>query len=726
MFKSVAKLSRTKRGVGITLSIWLLLAILLTVFAPGARDEISLKEGSGLPEDSQYEQAQKQMDQYFKNDESTPAILLFTSDKKLTAQELQSIANASKAIEDADIESVKEILPLYQLPPQALNAMVSEDGTTISLPVTLQSGLESKEMAEAIEHIEKEAKEIVPDSVSYYMTGPAAIASDATKLFENADFVLILSTVALILVLLVIIYRSPLLAIIPLLACGIVYQVVDKVLGLAGSAGVFLDSQTLSIMSILLFAAITDYSLFVFARFREELKQGHDKYASMRNAMTHVAEPIFFSGATVIISVLILFFASDAAYRNFAPVFSIAMFIIMIGGLTLVPVLFTLFGKVAFWPFIPKPEKAKKQKTTVWGKLGSFVIKRPGIVAAAITIIMLVFAANIANIQYSFNLLKSFPDDLESRQGFEILEEKFSPGDLAPTTVLVTSETGIEAGQLSALVAELEKQEGVEQVTPSSDAIQRDLSSVLSENGEAAKLRMTLIDNPYSLEAMDAMSSLQDNTKQILKDSDTDFSLYYSGETALQTDIDRANDRDTAVVVTLVSIFITVMLGLLTRSVIAPIYMMGTILLSFFSALGLGTFLLENIFGVDAISSRIPLYTFVFLVALGVDYNIMLVSRIQEEVGHFSIKEAVQRGVEFTGGVISSAGLILAATFAVLTTQPIMELFTFGFIVALGILIDTFIVRSMLVPAIIVLLGRWSFWPFKKKAGAHRSTSHNA
>lgn len=728
MFKSVAKVARSKRGVGITLSIWLLLMIVLSIVAPSSRDALSPKEGSGLPEDALSEQAKKEMHHYFSNDESTPAILVFTSKKALTTEQLDSIAQASKIIEEEKIKSVKEVLPLYQLPPQALQAFISEDKTSIFLPVNLYPNLEADDITKAIEIIEKKVKDNVADSLTFYMTGPAAIASDATKLFENADVVLIISTVALILVLLVVIYRSPLLAIIPLLACGIVYMVVDKVLGIVGKAGVFLDSQTLSIMSILLFAAITDYSLFVFARFREELKAGHNKYDSMRNAMTHVAEPIFFSGATVIISVLMLFFASDAAYRNFAPVFAIAMFIIVIGGLTLVPALFTLFGKIAFWPFIPKPDQIKKTKTTVWSKLGTFVTKRPGLVAIAITVIMLVFSANVFNMQYSFNLLKSFPDDLESRQGFEVLEDKYSPGSLAPTTVVVTSNNQIDNKQLANLAKELEKQTGVESISPTPEALAKDSSSVLSENQQAAKLQMTLKDNPYSLEAMDVIKDLQDHTNQILKNTDTKetFKLHFAGETALQADIDRANDRDTFIVVTLVTIFITIMLGVLTRSIIAPIYMMGTILLSFFSALGLGTFLLDQLFDVDAVSSRIPLYTFVFLVALGVDYNIMLVSRIQEEVGHFSIKEAVQRGITFTGGVISSAGLILAATFAVLTTQPILELFTFGFIVALGILIDTFIVRSMLVPAIIVLLGKWSFWPFKGKKRKDSSKTYQA
>ncbi|MGN1387470.1 MAG: MMPL family transporter, partial [Bacillus sp. (in: firmicutes)] len=713
MFQFIAQLFSFKKGVVITLSFWIAVTIALSVLVPSSQDEKSAKEGSGLPESSLYEQAQAIIDKNFSSDEGTPAILVFTSENELTNEELASISAASKSISDANIDHVQEILPLNQLPPQVIQSFVSDDGTSIALPIMIAPDIESKEIANALDNIKEQTANTVADSLVYKMTGPAAIASDSVKLFEQADVVLIIATVALILVLLIVIYRSPLLAIIPLLACGIVYLVVDRVLGLAGQAGLFLDGQTLSIMAILLFAAITDYSLFVFSRFREELKTGQNKYVSMKNAMSKVGEPIFFSGATIIVSVLMLFFASDAAYRNFAPVFAIAVFIIAIGGLTLVPALFTLFGKAAFWPFIPKPGDAEKGSSMLWGKLGKFVTAYPRVIIAAVTIIMVGFSINVANIQYSFNILKSFPEDMESREGFEILENKYSPGSLAPTTVLLSSESELKNESMAALISELEKQTGIESISPTADVILQNSSSILSEDGKAAQLQMTLTEDPYSLEAIETIQRLQDDSDEILQASgvENELSLFFSGETALQADLQRANDRDTLLVVILVTVFITIMLGLLTRSVVAPLYMMGTILLSFFSALGLGMLILGGFFDIDAMSSRIPLYTFVFLVALGVDYNIMLVSRIKEEIGHFSIKEAVERGVSFTGGVISSAGLILAATFAVLTTQPIMELFIFGFIVALGVMIDTFIVRSMLVPAIIVVLGKWSFWP---------------
>lgn len=242
----------------------------------------------------------------------------------------------------------------------------------------------------------------------------------------------------------------------------------------------------------------------------------------------------------------------------------------------------------------------------------------------------------------------------------------------------------------------------------------------VTNDGKVAKLVLTLKQNPYEVVSLEQMDKLRDKADQIVKDSglqSVGAKLYFAGETAKTLDIKKTSERDTMLAVILVTIFITILLGVQTRSLIAPLYMISTILLSFLAAMGISLFIFEQFFGYETISYRVPLYTFVFLVALGVDYNIILMSRIKEELRKHPLKKAVVRGLALTGGVISSAGLILAATFGVLTTQPILELFLFGFMVALGILIDTFLVRTILVPALIVLLKRWSFWPKKLPHG---------
>ena len=401
------------------------------------------------------------------------------------------------------------------------------------------------------------------------------------------------------------------------------------------------------------------------------------------------------------------------------------MFILMIAGVTLLPALFTLFGRKAFWPAIPRTEKKENNSKGLWWKLSIFVTKNYKVLGLLVVALLAVGSYQMKDIQYSFNLIKSFPADMESRQGYEILEEKYNPGDLAPTSVLISSENkALTVDQLKKMREILLKQPGVQEVTPdvaTMDAVAAGApmghaSTFLVNDGKLAKLELTFKDNPYNLTSIEQIQEMRNDASQLLKDSglnDSDYELYFAGETAKQADVKEVNDRDTWLVVLLVTLLITLLLIWQTRSLIAPLYMIGTILLSYCAAMGIGNFFFQQVFDYDSMSYRIPLYTFVFLVALGVDYSIMLMSRIQEEMKTHPLKEAVQRGLAQTGGVISSAGLILAATFSVLITQPIMELFMFGFIVAVGILLDTFLVRTILVPAIINSLGKWSFWPYK-------------
>ncbi|WP_353654079.1 MMPL family transporter [Bacillus sp. ISL-55] len=322
-------------------------------------------------------------------------------------------------------------------------------------------------------------------------------------------------------------------------------------------------------------------------------------------------------------------------------------------------------------------------------------------------------ALNTVNITYSFNLIKSFPDDIQSRQGYEILEKNFSPGELAPTTLIVEGDSEIVKEELQALRGELLDMAGVEQVNPDF-ALHAD--SYFSKDKNAAKLEIVFAGNPYDQKTFDQLNEIRIQEGELKKGAGLEgANFYYAGETAKQAEVREVNDRDTWVVVLLTTVVIMVLLGVQTKSMIAPIYMMATIILSYFTALGAGSFIFDQFFGYSEISYRIPLYTYIFLVALGVDYNIMLISRIKEEARKQPIKEAISLGLSHTGGVISSAGVILAATFAVLITQPIMELFMFGFTVAIGVLIDTFLIRTILVPAIMVKLGRYSLWPHKVK-----------
>ena len=339
-----------------------------------------------------------------------------------------------------------------------------------------------------------------------YVTGPAGIAVDTLNLFSRADIVLLLSTVGIVLVLLIVIYRSPLLALIPLLATAFVYEVVNQTLGLMGKAGLVMSNQTLSIMTILLFAAVIDYSLFVFSRFREELKHYESKYDAMKMAMRETGTPVFFAGGTVLAAMLVLFFAQFGEYRNFAPTFGTTMVIIMLASITLIPALFTLFGRKSFWPKIPLVGDETVQKHSIWSKIGRFVTRKPGLSASVIGIFLLICASNMLNMTFEFDTMKSFPDDMESRQGYEIIEEKFHKGDLAPTTVLFESENAITAQDQENLISALSEQDLVYNVR----------ANGMTDDQKVINLSLTFDESPYAVETMDALEKMRDDASTIL------------------------------------------------------------------------------------------------------------------------------------------------------------------------------------------------------------------
>lgn len=690
LLHSITDWVSTKRGMWITIIAWLVLMIGLS--AGPKLGDYKTNNFQSLPDEAKSIIAENKTEEYFPNKQGTPGILVFHNENgEVDIEEAKQIL---EGITLEDIDGIKTIIDISKLPPQALGSFISKDKSTMIVPMELENGLGNDQYAEINDLASEAGNNIAEDleSTAFYITGPAGIAGDTVKLFEQADFVLLIATVLIILVLLIAIYRSPLLAVIPLLATAIVYQVVNQSIALMGAGGLEVNNQTTSIMSILLFAAVIDYSLFVFSRYREELNHYENKYIAMKHAMRATGEPVFFAGGTVLAAMLVLFFADFRDYQNFAPIFGTAMFFIMLASVTLVPALFTLFGRKAFWPKVPQYGTETEVKHKVWGPLARFVVNKPGLSGGMVGIFMLITALNIFNLDYEFDMVKKFPDDLPSRVGYEIVESRFDKGELAPSTLLVVSNQKLDETDASAIT---EKLQGF-------DEIASVRLSALSEDGKAAKMSVALSINPYSTEAIAFMENLRDDTPELLQEAGLEAESYYSGVTAKIVDEQDINNGDIIKIVLLETVLILALLFALTKSVKMPIYMMATILLSFVSALGLGIFLVDVLFGFESISSRVPVYSFIFLVALGIDYNIILVSRFIEERKTHRVKNALEIAIRNTGGVISSAGLILAATFAALMTMPIADLFVFGFIVAMGILIDTFLVRGMLLPALIL------------------------
>lgn len=700
---------------------WLLLAIGLSIAAPSAKPyAVNGGEGS-IDGNTPSAAAQKLLDEHFPSDDGLSALLVFHGERAITPDERAEISAISEWLSsDERPEGLASAMPFHRFPPEVQDQLFSEDGTTVLLSAAVNKDLESDQIYTVLWSIREYVEQSEASSLQFEITGPAGIAADTITLFKNADVVLMLATVGLILLILILIYRSPLLAIIPLAVAGIVYQIVDRLLGLAAKYGWFaVDKQALSIMMILLFAVLTDYCLFVLSRYREQLRMIGSKYDAMKISFTQVMEPIMFSGTTVLAAVLVLFAAVFKPYYSFAPVFTVAVIVMLLGGLTLIPAIFTLAGRRAFWPYVPKLEVGETRRTGLWKRVGAFVTERPAAVAGSLLVLLVLASVNMGSIRYSFNLMQSFPNDISSRLGFEILGDRYPQGQLAPVTVLLASDQQIDLDaplvrQLSTLLDKLRAQQGISSVTPE---VTLDLAeegatlprNFLSEQREVIRLQLTLQDNPYDQEALDLVNELRSNSKLLLKESGFDpshYQLHYSGQTAEQLDVRKMNQTDMVVIFSLIAIVLAIMLALQSGSIKIAMLMMGTLLLSYTATIGFGWFLFHGVMGYESISYRLPVYAFVFLIALGVDYNIMLVSRIKEEARHYEWKEAINRAVALTGGVITSAGIILAATFSVLITQPLQELFLFGLTMAIGILADTFLIRGMLFPSLMVYLGK--------------------
>lgn len=335
----------------------------------------------------------------------------------------------------------------------------------------------------------------------------------------------------------------------------------------------------------------------------------------------------------------------------------------------------------------------KEVKHGIWGPVAKFVVNKPFLTGGLVFVLMVVTALNMFNLKFEFDTVKSFPEDLPSREGYEIVESNFDKGELAPTSILVESNSNLSDDQVEDLRVLLEEQEHVASVRLTN----------ANEEQSLVKYSLAFDINPYSTEAMDQLGDMRTSGEDILKAAQIDGDIHFAGTTAKLVDERETNTSDIYKIVLLETLLIVILLFVMTRSWKMPLYMMATILLSYLSALGLGIFLVDVLFGYEAVSTRVPVYAFIFLVALGIDYNIILVSRFIEERKTYKVKDALEIAIRNTGGVISSAGIILAATFAALTTMPIADLFVFGFIVSIGIIIDTFLVRGMLLPALILL-----------------------
>ena len=713
----------SKTGKWITLISWLLLVGILSMLLPQASSQKNDLAGN-IPTTALSQQAEEKMKEEFSNEQGTPALIAWFRSTGLSDQDLEQIQKLTNQLTEDPLIHQKTIIPYHQLPLEAIKKQISEDGTTIVLPILFENNLATTELKVSMKELETVANDILEDipfnttlkddtKLHARTTGPVGISIDATELFSQGDLSLLIGTVIIVLICLLVIYRSPVLALIPLIGVGIAYGVISPLLGFLGELGwIEFDSQSIAIMTVLLFGAGTDYCLFIISRYRTLLTKESIKEIAMQKALERSGGAVAMSGLTVVFSLLVLLLAQYGAVHRFAIPFSLSILIMMIASLSLVPAILSIIGRLSFYPFVPKTEelllkkganKLPNQRKSLGNAIGTMVTKHPWKVTILTTILLGFFALFSLKTEYTYDLLSSFPDDMPSREGFALIEDHFNAGELAPVSVMINTE-----GKDVKVEESLKELDFIATVSE---------AEIGKSNPELVKYSLELQNNPYSNEAMDKLPTIRETLEQKLQDSgikNPKDKIWISGITAEQYDTREVTNEDAQLIIPVILVMIAILLLIYLRSITATIYLIASVLLSYFSALGLGWIILHYGFGVEAIQGLIPLYSFVFIVALGEDYNIFMISSIWKKSKEMPLLQAVKEGVAESGGVITSAGVILAATFMVLTTLPMQVLVHFGTITAIGIVLDTFIVRPFLVPGITSLLGNAVFWPSKK------------
>ncbi len=688
----------------------------------GKIDEVATNDQSSfLPSSAEGTQVQERLGKFL-GEESIPAVVVVSSPDTLTADQLAQLQTLADDI--AAVEGVGEVSP----------PIPADDGEAVQIFVPIDA---TGEVSDVVAEVRTVVADEVGDGLEGWVTGPAGFTADLVKGFLGIDGILLLTALGAVFVILVVVYRSPLLPILVLLTSTFALCVALLTVWWLAKAGIFLlNGQVQGILFILVIGAATDYALLYVARFREAIGSGKTRWPATVQAWKGSFEPIIASGGTVIAGLLCLLLSDLASNRALGPIASIGIAFAVLSALTFLPALLALFGRAAFWPFIPKdagvvlperfdadPAKAMDSHPVrgIWARQARFVARRARPVWIVCTIVLLAASAGVLQLKAD-----GVPaSDLvlgasEARDGQAALAAHFPAGSGSPVYVIVP-ET-----DLGDALAILEGSDGIDGIAIASTDSPTGQAGIVTQDGEPVvsaqgppgtvapeptvsagdvMLIGTLGDAADSLAAEDTVRELRASYADAVPDA------LVGGSTALDVDTNDTSIRDRTVIIPVILFVILVILMLLLRAILAPVLLILSVVVSFGAALGVSALVFDNVFGFPGADPAVPLYGFVFLVALGVDYNIFLMSRVREESRVHGTRAGILRGLIATGGVITSAGLVLAATFAALGVIPILFLVQLAFIVAFGVLLDTFVVRSLLVPAVTYDIGRAIWWP---------------
>jgi RND superfamily putative drug exporter len=627
----------------------------------------------------------------FASGETTDAVAVFFRDAGLTAADRAHVEAVRGRLVERPPPGVREVRP----------AVLSPDGRGALLAIPIAAEGDDEVLDGAVGAARRAVAEGAPAGLEAKVTGPAGYSADAGAVFEGINSTLLLATAALVFVLLVLIYRSPVFWVLPLVTVLLAEAAVRGLGFLLAKAGLVVNGQTGGILLVLVFGAGTDYALLLTARYREELRRREDTHEAMAVALRGAAPALLASAGTVVAGLLCLSLARVNGTAGLGPIGAMGIAVAALAMLTALPPLLLVAGRRAFWPFVPRHGDPAPEGRGPWRRLGERVAARPAPVWAGTVAALAVLAVGLVTLDDDLTSANQFRGTPDAVAGQRLVDEAFPGGASAPTVVLVRDPA--DAGGVRRAVARVE---GVESVGP-------------VERGEpGARFAATLAVDPFTEEAYALVGPLREAARNAAEGE-----ALVGGPTAEERDLRAAAARDTRLLVPLVLAVVLAILVLLLRSLVAPLLLTGTVLLSFLAVLGLSSVVFDYAFGFPGEDPTVPLYAFVFLVALGVDYNIFLMARVREEALAHGTREGMLRGLAATGGVITSAGVVLAGTFSVLAVLPFVPLTQLGFAVAVGVLLDALLVRSVLVPALTFSLGDRVWWPARRAgrvSGARR------
>jgi RND superfamily putative drug exporter len=636
----------------------------------------------GLPAGKQSTRVTELAERFPSGRSGTAVVVYERLDGRLTPTDQKAIADARTA-----------------LAPTALNGSVpppvpAPDGQAALLAVPLPGDLDDTAEAAAVDTIRAvvrgDGRSALPPGLSAQITGGPAISRDISAAFDGADVTLLLATAGVVALLLLVTYRSPLLWVVPLMVIGVGDQVVAKLLPwVAQLVGERTDAAVSGIVSVLVFGAGTDYALLLISRYREELRRTPVRREAMANALRGAAPAVVGSAGTVILALLTLLAAVLTSNRTLGVASAIGVAVALVFGLVVLPAALVSLPRGVFWPFVPKVGSRDPSDTGLWARIAGGVGRRPATVLVGAVLLLAGLSAGLLSTDIGLSQTEQFRTKVESVTAQEALARHFPAGSSQPVTVVADS------AATDTVVTVAERVDGVASVGR-------------PERSDDGRLTQVAVE----LEAGSG-TPVSDRTVRDLRSAlaSVDGALV-GGAPAADLDQRDANIRDDVVIVPLILAVVLLVLIALLRSLVAPVLLLLTVIASFAASLGAASLVLKFVLDIPALDAGVPLLSFLFLVALGVDYNIFLVTRAREEtVARRNTRAGTVRALAATGGVITSAGILLAAVFTVLGVLPVIVLTQIGVVVGIGVLLDTLVVRTLVVPAIALLLGERFWWP---------------